>query len=95
MTDHLPECPGNWGVGQMPDGPCTFCDMLRACEQRVLSLNPVALGVLIAQRARERALDAAREAVAGLPEVAGWTGELAIIRKPIALDAIDALKEKP
>lgn len=41
-----------------------------------------------------RTLDAAREAIAGLPEVAGWTGELAIIRKPIALDAIDALKEK-
>ena len=75
MSNHLPECPGNWGVGQMPDGPCTLCDMLRACEQRVL--------------------DAAREAVARLPEVAGWTGELAIIRKPIALDAIDALKEKP
>ena len=43
----------------------------------------------------QRMLDAAREAVAGLPEVAGWTGELAIIRKPIALAAIDALKEKP
>ena len=40
-----------------------ICDRLRACEQRVLSLNPVGLGVLIAQRARERALDAAREAV--------------------------------
>ncbi len=44
---------------------------------------------------RADALDAAREAVAGLPEVAGWTGELAIIRKPIALDAIDALRERP
>ena len=66
MKDHLPECPANWGVGDMPEGPCLICQMLRACEQRVLDLNPVALGVLIAQRARERALDAAREAVVAL-----------------------------
>ncbi len=45
-------------------------------------------------RIERRALDAAREAVAALPEVAGWTGELAIIRKSIALAAIDALREQ-
>ena len=91
MTDHLPECPGNWGVGQMPDGPCTFCDMLRACEQRVLSLNPVALGVLIAQRARERALDAAEEAV----RAALGADERNLHAELTALAAIDALREKP
>ena len=104
MTDHLPECPGNWGVGQMPDGPCTFCDMLRACEQRVLSLNPVALGVLIAQRARERALDAAREAVEAIPADYKIRGEFETYSpyaegrsdfKDDALAAIDALREKP
>ena len=91
MSDHLPECPGNWGVGQMPDGPCTFCDMLRACEQRVLSLNPVALGVLIAQRARERALDAAEEAVRATlgADARNLHAELT------AIAAIDALREKP
>ncbi len=35
MIGHKPECPANWGVGEMPEGPCTFCEMLSACEQRV------------------------------------------------------------
>ena len=91
MSNHLPECPGNWGVGQMPDGPCTFCDMLRACEQRVLSLNPVALGVLIAQRARERALDAAEEAV----RATLGADERNLHAELTAIAAIDALREKP
>ena len=91
MSDHLPECPGNWGVGQMPDGPCTFCDMLRACEQRVLSLNPVALGVLIAQRARERALDAAEEAV----RATLGADERNLHAELTAIAAIDALRERP
>ncbi len=91
MSDHLPECLGNWGVGQMPDGPCTFCDMLRACEQRVLSLNPVALGVLIAQRARERALDAAEEAV----RATLGADERNLHAELTAIAAIDALKERP
>ena len=46
MSNHLPECPGNWGVGQMPDGPCTLCDMLRACEQRVLDAARQAVAAL-------------------------------------------------
>ena len=36
MIEHKPECPASWGVGDMPEGPCTFCEMLRACEQRTL-----------------------------------------------------------
>jgi hypothetical protein len=65
---------------------------LRACEQRVLSLKLVGLGVLIAQRARERALDAAREAVDSMViETAG--NSAATVNQAVA--AIDALREKP
>jgi hypothetical protein len=60
MSDHLPECFSNKLSG---DSRHCICPELRSCEQRVLSLNPVANGVLIAQRAREHALDAAREAI--------------------------------
>ena len=99
MSDHLPEClhdDDTYGLR----GLC-ICDELRACEQRIrLADDDYAYVAGQAEadgrrRGWNEALDAAREAVAGLPEVAGWTGELAIIRKPIALDAIDALKEKP
>lgn len=90
MKDHLPECPANWGVGDMPEGPCLICQMLRACEQRVLDLNPVALGVLIAQRARERALDAAEEAV----RAALGADERNLHAELTALAAIDALRRE-
>jgi len=85
MTDHLPEClhdDATYGL----HGLC-ICAQLRACEQRIMSLNPVALGVLIAQRARERALDEAREAVERVSSLFQPLGP--------ALVAIDALKEKP
>ena len=88
MSDHLPEClhdDDTYGLR----GLC-ICDELRACEQRVLSLNPVALGVLIAQRARERALDAAREAVAGV----GVHKDTSHDMRVQALAAIDALREE-
>lgn len=88
MNDHLPECyqsEGKWGGG-------CICVSLRACEQRVLSLKLVGLGVLIAQRARERALDAAREAVDSMViETAG--NSAATVNQAVA--AIDALREKP
>lgn len=94
MKDHLPECPASWGVGDMPEGPCTFCEMLRACEQRVLNLNPIAIGVLIAQRSRERALDAVREAVEQLPAHGRVAYSLAVSKAKV-IEAIDALREKP
>ena len=89
MSDHLPEClhdDDTYGLR----GLC-ICDELRACEQRVLSLNPVALGVLIAQRARERALDAAEEAV----RATLGADERNLHAELTALAAIDALREKP
>ena len=97
MTNHLPEC----HTSMIPDFHnerwICICDQLRACEQRVLSLNPVGLGVLIAQRARERALDAAREALDALPTeqtVKEGVSEFWVeINHAVA--AIDALKEKP
>ena len=88
MSDHLPEClhdDDTYGLR----GLC-ICDELRACEQRVLSLNPVALGVLIAQRARERALDAAREAIAALD--IGRDVRFSVDVRADALAAIDALR---
>ena len=96
MTDHLPECPITVHKGEccyddpLFGFPC-WCDTLRACEQRVLSLNSVALGVLIAQRARERALDAAEEAV----RATLGADERNLHAELTALAAIDALREKP
>ena len=89
MSDHLPEClhdDDTYGLR----GLC-ICDELRACEQRVLSLNPVALGVLIAQRARERALDAAEEAV----RATLGADERNVHAELTAIAAIDALRERP
>lgn len=81
-----PTC--NHCVGQ---GCICICNRLRACEQRVLSLNPVALGVLIAQRARERALDAAEEAV----RATLGDDERNLHAELTAIAAIDALRERP
>ena len=89
MSNHLPEClhdDDTYGLR----GLC-ICDELRACEQRVLSLNPVALGVLIAQRARERALDAAEEAV----RATLGADERNVHAELTAIAAIDALRERP
>jgi hypothetical protein len=67
MKDHLPECPANWGVGDMPEGPCLICQMLRACEQRVWK-QPL---LVVSRRAGwNDALIAAREAVAAT--FIGW-----------------------
>lgn len=95
MSNHLPECPGNWGVGQMPEGPCTFCEMLRACEERIKTHE----GCADAERVEgysdgySDGLDAARKAVGDLPhpmiDVECECGACA------ALAAIDALREKP
>ena len=90
MTDHLPECLNDDDTYGLR-GLC-ICDELRACEQRVLNLNPAAHDVLIAQRARERALDAARAAVGGM--VIETVGNSAATVDQ-ALAAIDALKDKP
>jgi len=58
----------------------------------MLNLNSIAIGVLIAQRARERALDAAREAVATMTfdSLQRDQGPVATQRQVLA--AIDALR---
>lgn len=99
MSDHLPECPGNWGVGQMPEGPCTFCEMLSACEERVLAEReadgPWFRSVVHQccedkQTAYAAALDAAEEAV----RAALGADERNLHAELTALAAIDALREK-
>lgn len=85
MSDHLPECPGNWGVGQMPDGPCTFCDMLRACEQRVLDAAREAVVAL------KPWLEV--ETYKGGYDCCGCSTTYDLMED--ALAAIDALREKP
>ena len=98
MNDHLPEC---WAVmcecedTHFYSEACSYgciCPSLRACEERILNLNPVALGVLIAQKARERALDAAREAINKIPREDG--GYCHVLHACDVEAAIDALKEK-
>lgn len=95
MNDHLPEC---WAVmcecedTHFYSEACSYgciCPSLRACEERILNLNPVALGVLIAQKARERALETAREAVLAVepfnvPEL--------LLKQEDVIAAIDSLR---
>ena len=108
MIGHKPECPANWGVGEMPEGPCTFCEMLSACEQRVREEDQRSLikyGVQMFKEGKEygrqtayaAGLDAAREALDALPTeqtVKEGVSEFWVeINHAIA--AIDALREKP
>ena len=86
--NHLPECSNSMIPDFHNERWICICAALRACEQRVLDLNPVALGVLIAQRARERALDAAEEAV----RAALGADERNLHAELTALAAIDDLR---
>lgn len=102
MKDHLPECPANWGVGDMPEGPCLICQMLRACEQRIRNqdiathhADLIEAKALLASRDQAwfAGVEAARKAVGDLPhpmiDVECECGACA------ALAAIDGLREKP
>lgn len=96
MTDHLPECPANWGVGAMPDGPCIFCEMLRACEERVLEDLPAVLFghgdektvLQIRDTGYAAGVQAAREAVAAVSVRKDTSHDMRVQ----ALAAIDALR---
>lgn len=95
MSKHLPECiyvPEEFDPEQniiWGGKPC-ICEDIHRAIGRALHDNAVGLGVQIARRARERALDAAREAVDGLDKYVHGQ-----ISAADALDAIDALREKP
>ena len=81
MSGHLPEC---WLVEQpaMILRPFCICDRLRACQARVLD-SDVDAEALRQNMAFRKGLDAAREAVAALPEYA---------LRDTAVAAIDALR---
>ena len=100
MIKHLPECPCN-DKSAHPDGclccevssPC-ICDALRACEERVRNQDIAThhadlkeAKALLASRdeAWFAGLDAAREAVAALPEYA---------LRDTCVSAIDELREE-
>ena len=89
MSNHLPECPANWGVGEMPEGPCTFCEMLSACEQRVWK-DPL---LVVSRRAGwNDALISAREAVEALD--IGRDVRFSVDVKADVIAAIDALRRE-
>ena len=96
MTDHLPECPtldaSPFVDEGWDEGPC-ICDRLRACEQRVYDERNEAW-VKKCRASERHALDAAREAVAGLPVIKEWWEAKGDYVHGIedALAAIDALK---
>ena len=110
LMDHLPECPAPLCDYFDPKGKCMgyedcehlcCCAALRACEQRVrmedddyayVSAQAEADG---RRRGWSEALDAAREAVAGLKRHVEFPGApVNYIHPDFFLAAIDALREK-
>ena len=102
MIDHKPECPMlDYQWPKHPLEKCEYCDMIAACEQRVLAEReadgPWFRSVVHQccedkQTAYAAGLDAAREAVASM--VIETVGNSAATVQQ-ALAAIDALKENP
>lgn len=107
LMQHKPECPASWGVGEMPEGPCTFCELLSACEQRIRNQDIAThhadlkeAKALLASRdeAWVAGVMAAREAVEALRGCLGTddNGDGTVwVEKADALDAIEGLREKP
>lgn len=100
MTNHLPECPANWGVGDMPEGPCLICQMLRACEKRCDEKRHAEVRAW-SELSRDNfddgfaaGLDAAQDAVAAVSGHSTWPDMSYNDGLIDALAAIDALKEK-
>ena len=93
MTEHLPECPHSEPALSPGFLVMCICDRLRACEQRVWK-QPL---LVVSRRAGwNDALIAAREAI----ETAFWDALEALDPLDpqtitLALNAIDALREKP
>lgn len=97
MTDHLPECSAHYEFGTILND--CICDMLRACEQRVMEDVDIILPKCTAKSYREgyaAALDAAEAAVAGVKKFVEFPGQpVNYIHPDFFLAAIRALKEKP
>jgi hypothetical protein len=92
MTDHLPECPMlDERYPKHPLEKCDYCEMLRACEQRVANkIAALLVEGIDWQDGFAAGLTAAREAVDGLDKYTHGQ-----ISAADALAAIDALREKP
>ena len=94
MSDHKPECP--MLDQQWPKHPlevCEYCDMISACEQRVLdAINLPAANAQFQKVGYADGLDAAREAV-GTMVIETVGNSAATVEQ--ALSVIDALREKP
>ncbi len=99
MTEHLPECPVEKMLrsGRTVGSQSCICEQLRACEQRCDEKRHAEVRAW-SELSRDNfddgfaaGLDAAREAVAAVEYLP--TNPEKMIRS-MALDAIDALKEK-
>ena len=89
MTEHLPECPSKSIVCEGEYCYCDYahfccCDALRACEKRVRedeqshNFSPDIHWAGMSE-AYQRGLDAARQAVLGLPQYALFGASLMVI----------------
>lgn len=86
MTDHLPECPMlDERYPKHPLEKCDYCEMLRACEQRV---NDEWVRDYGGHRAFALGVQAAREAVAAVGVRKDTSNDMRVQ----ALAAIDALR---
>ena len=96
MTDHLPECPMlDERYPKHPLEKCPYCEMLRACEQRVANkIAALLVEGIDWQDGFAAGLTAAREAVERLPAHGRVASSLAVSKSKV-IDAIDALREKP
>lgn len=101
MTEHKPECP--MSDEQWPKHPlevCEYCDMISACEQRVLMSSEDDCAYMAAQaeadgrrRGWANALDAALEAVKTLSIINDHPDVPDLLRRVHVLSAIGQLKE--
>ena len=91
MTDHLPECSAHYEFGTILND--CICDMLRACEQRVMEDVDIILPECTAKSYREGYADALDAAEAAVTELFYSTPSPPYADEAVA--AIRALKEKP
>ena len=100
-TDHLPECPrieyivSRHGYTLTAGSNGCICNRLRACEERVEETWSAIAGRDQYAAGYAAALDAAREAVAGVKKFVEFPGQpVNYIHPDFFLAAIDALREE-